>query len=103
MLYQVWEGMGMGWAEVSFSGVAYPLVDAGLERAVKLGYRRIIVFPYFMFTGILVQRIYAWVDEVQARHPGVEIATSDPLGHDPRLVDIVIQRLDAHEARDEEG
>ena len=58
----LWEGMGFGWAEVSYSGVASPLVDAGLAQAVKLGYRRIIVFPYFLFTGILVRRIYDWAD-----------------------------------------
>ncbi|MBL4884228.1 MAG: hypothetical protein JKY95_06810, partial [Planctomycetaceae bacterium] len=31
-------------------------VAPGLEHAAKLGYKRIIVFPYFLFTGILVQR-----------------------------------------------
>ena len=28
----LWEGMGFGWAEVSYSGVASPLVDAGLAQ-----------------------------------------------------------------------
>ena len=28
----LWEGIGVGWAEVSFSGVAFPLVDADYER-----------------------------------------------------------------------
>ncbi len=30
-----------------------------LERAARLGFRRIVVFPYFLFTGVLVKRIYA--------------------------------------------
>ena len=30
----LWEGMGFGWTEVSYSGVAYPLVDEGLRHAV---------------------------------------------------------------------
>ena len=54
----LWEGMGFGWAEAAFSGVAQPRVGPALERAVRLGFRRIVVFPYFLFTGILVQRIY---------------------------------------------
>lgn len=37
----LWEGMRFGWMEVSYSGVAYPLVDEGLRHAVRLGYRRI--------------------------------------------------------------
>jgi sirohydrochlorin cobaltochelatase len=54
----LWEGFGFGWAETAYSGVTFPLVDPGLEHAARLGYKRIIVFPYFLFTGILVQRIY---------------------------------------------
>ena len=51
----LWEGMGFGWAEAAFSGVAHPRVDAALGRAAGLGFRRIVVFPYFLFTGILVE------------------------------------------------
>ncbi|HMD62742.1 MAG TPA: sirohydrochlorin chelatase [Stellaceae bacterium] len=68
----LWEGMGLGWAEVAFSGVAHPRVDAGLMRAAALGFRRIIVFPYFLFTGVLVKRIYAHTDTVAALFPEIE-------------------------------
>ena len=70
----LWEGMGLGWAEVAFSGVAHPRVDAALARAAGLGFRRIIVFPYFLFTGVLVKRIYAQTDAVAALFPEIEFA-----------------------------
>src|SRR5215813_5199072 len=68
----LWEGMGFGWAEAAFSGVAHPRVDAALSRAAALGFRRIIVFPYFLFTGVLVKRIYAQTDTVAALFPEIE-------------------------------
>ena len=68
----LWEGMGLGWAEAAFSGVAHPRVDAALARAAGLGFRRIIVFPYFLFTGVLVKRIYAQTDTVAALFPEIE-------------------------------
>ena len=68
----LWEGIGLGWAEVAFSGVAHPRVDAALTRAARLGFRRIIVFPYFLFTGVLVKRIYAQTDAVARVFPGIE-------------------------------
>ena len=68
----LWEGMGLGWAEVAFSGVAHPRVDAALSHAARLGFRRIIVFPYFLFTGVLVKRIYAQTDTVAALFPEIE-------------------------------
>ncbi len=89
----LWEGMGFGWAEISYSGVAYPLVDVGLERAMKLGYKRLIVFPYFLFTGILVRRIYTWADEAQAANPDVEILKASYLNDHPKVIDTFIERF----------
>ena len=90
----LWEGMGFGWAEVSYSGVASPLVDAGLKNAVKLGYRRIIVFPYFLFTGILVRRIYDWVDEAAANHPEIEFLKASYLNDHDLLIDTFVERVE---------
>ncbi len=59
----LWEGMGFGWAEMAYSGVTFPLVAPALEHATRLGFRRIVVFPYFLFTGVLVNRIYEAADE----------------------------------------
>ena len=89
----LWEGMGFGWAEVSYSGVAYPLVDAGLARAVKLGFKRIVVFPYFLFTGILVRRIYDWTDAAAAANPSIEFLKASYLNDHPLLIDVVADRV----------
>ena len=89
----LWEGMGFGWTEVSYAGVAYPLVDEGLHHAVRLGYRRIIVFPYFLFTGVLVERIYQRADECQAARPEIEIVKADYLNDHPLVIDTFIERV----------
>src|SRR3546814_16167227 len=52
----LWEGFGFGWGETCYSGVTFPLVEPGLEHAARPGYKRLVVFPYFLFTVILVQR-----------------------------------------------
>jgi len=89
----LWEGMGFGWAEVSYSGVASPLVDAGMAQAMKLGYKRIIVFPYFLFTGILVRRIYDWADEAAAANPGTEVIKAGYLNDHKGVIDCFIDRV----------
>ena len=90
----LWEGMGFGWAEVSYSGVAYPLVDEGMKHAMKLGYKRVIVFPYFLFTGILVRRIYAWADEAAAANPDVEVLNASHLNDHTQLLDCFVDRIE---------
>jgi len=96
----LWEGMGFGWTEVCYSGVAHPLVDVGLRHAARLGYRRIIVFPYFLFTGILVQRIYDRADEAQADHPDVEILKAGYLNDHPFVLDTFVSRLEEAQTGD---
>ncbi len=68
----LWEGMGFGWAEVGYSGVTFPLVEPCLEHVAKLGYKRVIVFPYFLFTGVLIDRIYGFTDMVAKAHPSIQ-------------------------------
>ncbi|MBI3453833.1 MAG: sirohydrochlorin chelatase [Rhodospirillales bacterium] len=89
----LWEGMGFGWAQIAYSGVAHPRVDESLARAVRLGFRRIIVFPYFLFTGILVKRIYAQTDEAAARHPDIEFVKADYLNDHPLVLDSFVERV----------
>ncbi len=90
----LWEGMGFGWTEVSYSGVAYPLVDVGMEKAVRLGFKRIIVFPYFLFTGILVQRIYDWADAAAAAHPEVEVINAGYLNDHDNVINTFVRRVE---------
>jgi sirohydrochlorin cobaltochelatase len=90
----LWEGMGFGWCEVCYSGVTFPLVAPGLEHAVKLGYRRIIVFPYFLFTGVLVKRIYSIADEMAARHPEIEFLKAPYLNDHPLVLDAFAERVE---------
>lgn len=89
----LWEGFGFGWAETAYSGVTFPLVEPALEHAARLPYRRIIVFPYFLFTGILVQRIYDAADAVAARHPHLEILKAPYLNDHPLVIDTFLERI----------
>ncbi len=89
----LWEGLGFGWCEVCYSGVTFPLVAPGLEHAVKLGSRRIVVFPYFLFTGVLVKRIYSIVDEMAARHPETEFLKAPYLNDHPLVLDAFADRV----------
>src|SRR5712672_549022 len=89
----LWEGMGLGWAEIAFSGVAHPRVDAALTRAAALGFRRIVVFPDLLFTGVLVKRIYAQTDAVAARLPDIEFVKAGYLRDHVRVIDTFLDRI----------
>ncbi len=87
------EGLGLGWLEVGYSGVTFPLVEPVLEHAARLGYRRIVVFPYFLFTGILIDRIYGFTDRVAARHPEIRFVKAGYLNDHPQVLATFAERV----------
>jgi sirohydrochlorin cobaltochelatase len=89
----LWEGMGFGWAEVAYSGVTHPRVEPALRRALGLGFARVIVFPYFLFTGVLVKRIYEETDRVAADHPDIEFLKAPYLNDHPLVLDCFGERV----------
>ena len=90
----LWEGMGFGWATVAYSGVAHPRTNECLSRAVRMGFRRIVVFPYFLFDGILVKRIYDQTNEVAALNGDVEFLKAGYLSDHPNVIATFLERLD---------
>ncbi len=87
------EGMGFGWCEVGYSGVTFPLVEPCLTHVTRLGYKRVIVFPYFLFSGILIDRIYGFTDQVAAAHPDMQFVKAGYLGDHPQVLETFAARI----------
>ena len=88
------EGFGFGWGETVYSGVTFPLVEPGLRHVVRLGFRRIVVAPYFLFSGVLVSRIHQHTNLVAADYPDVEFLSAGYLGDHTMVVDTFRERVE---------
>ena len=89
----LWEGFGFGWAMTAYSGVTFPLVEPCLAHVTRLPYRRVLVFPYFLFTGVLVKRIYAYTELVARRHADIEFLKVPYLNDHPLVLDTFADRV----------
>lgn len=87
------EELSFGSAAAGYSGATAPNVPTALASAAKLGFARIIVFPCFLFTGILVKRVYDAMAEAAARHPEIEFLAADYLKHHPLIIEALVDRL----------
>ncbi|HEX4724132.1 MAG TPA: sirohydrochlorin chelatase [Pseudonocardiaceae bacterium] len=88
------ETRGFPFVETAFVSLARPNVTEGLRRAVLLGARRIVVAPYFLFDGVLPQRVVA--QALAFAEPGVDVRVAGYLGDCAPLADLVVERY--HEA-----
>ena len=92
----LWEGRDFAFAETAFVSLASPDVPAGLERCRLLGASRVIVARYFLFPGILPDRIAAQATAYGQAHPDLDVRCTEVLGDSDELAGLVAERY--HEA-----
>ncbi|ANY69564.1 sirohydrochlorin cobaltochelatase [Paenibacillus sp. BIHB 4019] len=87
-----WERLKVKWVETAFIGVTAPLMDEGVERCLKLGARKVIILPYFLFTGVLIKRMEAAMEQYTAAYPDTEFVLAEYFGFHPLLKEILKDR-----------
>src|SRR5699024_9436641 len=81
----LWEKLKINIVEPAFMGVTSPSVDEGVERCIKLGAKRVVMLPYFLFTGILIKRMDDMKERYEREHKDMEFKLANYLGFHPLL------------------
>jgi sirohydrochlorin cobaltochelatase len=87
---------GFAFVETAFVSLATPNVTDGLDRVRRLGAARVVVAPYFLFDGVLPQRVVEQAGAFAAGHPELDVRAAGYLGDCVELGDLVMERY--HEA-----
>ena len=73
-----------------------PSIGEGIDACVAEGATEIAVHPYLLSPGRHTsQDIPREVEAAAARHPGVRVRITPALGPDPKLIDVIVERLAA--------
>jgi sirohydrochlorin cobaltochelatase len=92
----LWEGRAYPLAETAFVSLTRPSVTEGLDRCRLLGARQIVVARYFLFPGVLPDRVVSQAEAFAAAHPELDIRCTDVLGDCDEIAGLVYERY--HEA-----
>ena len=69
-------------------------VDQAAEVLIQKGVKEIVLAPWFLTKGAHIQSdIPRIIARVQERFPGVQIVMAPPLGPDPKIVDVLLERV----------
>lgn len=90
----LWEQLNYKLVEPAFMGVTDPLIKEGVERCIKLGVKKVVILPYFLFTGVLIKRLEAMITEFERENPGIEFKLAGYFGFHTRLQMIIIDRIE---------
>lgn len=69
-------------------------LERGLDLLVEKGADEIVVVPYFLFEGIHIREdVPGEIREYLGGHPAVKVTMGNTLSADPRLADILADRI----------
>lgn len=88
----LWEGSGYNTVETCFIGITHPRLEEGFRRARLYNPKRIIVLPYFLFTGLLVKKIFDTTAQQQELYPEISMTCLPEMGIQPELLTILRER-----------
>ena len=88
----IWEGSGYNTVETCFIGITHPRLDEGFRRARLYHPKRIIVLPYFLFTGVLMKKIQDIAVQHQTLHPDTEVVCLPEMGIHQQLMAVLRRR-----------
>ena len=88
----IWEGSGYKTVETCFIGIAHPRLEEGFRRAYMYRAKRVIVLPYFLFTGTLMEKIFNITAQQEEQHPELDFACLPEMGITSQLFEVIRAR-----------
>ncbi len=87
-----YEGRPYPMVDSAFISMTPPGVGEGLDRLRRLGAKQVVVFSYFLFTGVLEERIRDEAERFAAENSDVEVRYAGYFGPDGRVADLLVER-----------
>jgi len=79
--------------EIAFTGITHPRLERVVQRHTRLGMGQIIVLPYYLFTGTLIERIHQQVERLRNQYPRTAFALEGYFGFEDEIFQLLEQRV----------
>lgn len=80
--------------DLAFTGITYPRLEKAVQRQGLLGMKQVVVLPYYLFNGTLVERIARQVEHLKAQYPTIRFVSTRYFGFEPEIFALLEQRVD---------
>ncbi|QFY43278.1 sirohydrochlorin chelatase [Candidatus Methylospira mobilis] len=80
--------------DIAFTGITYPRLESVVQRQATLGMRQIVLLPYYLFTGTLIERIKRQNERLRMQYPSIHFASGDYFGFEPEIQALLERRID---------
>jgi sirohydrochlorin cobaltochelatase len=79
--------------DIAFTGITYPRLEKATQRHHLLGMTQVVVLPYYLFNGTLVERIVRQVEHLKMQYPTIRFISTAYFGFEAEIVEVLEQRV----------
>jgi len=80
--------------DIAFTGITHPRLESVAQRQIKQDIKQIVVLPYYLFTGTLIERIRRQVENLTAQYPQVRFALGRYMGFEDEIFQLLDARIE---------
>ena len=80
--------------DLAFTGITYPRLEKVVQHQSLLGMTQVVVLPYYLFNGMLMERIKRQVDNLKTQYPTIRFSLTTYFGFEREIFEVLEQRVD---------
>ena len=79
--------------DLAFTGITHPRLEKAVQRQSLLGMTQVVVVPYYLFNGTLVERINRQVDHLKTQYPAIRFTSTAYFGFEREIFELLEERV----------
>ena len=79
--------------DLAFTGITWPRLEKAVQRQSLLGMTQVVVLPYYLFNGTLVERITKQVANLQIQYPTIRFTSTAYFGVEREIFELLEARV----------
>jgi len=79
--------------DLAFTGITWPRLEKAVQRQSLLGMTQVVVLPYYLFSGTLVERITRQVEHLKAQYPAIRFTSTAYFGFEREIFELLEERV----------
>jgi sirohydrochlorin cobaltochelatase len=79
--------------DLAFTGITWPRLEKAVQRHSLLGMTQVVVLPYYLFNGTLVERIARQVENLKTQYPTIRFTSTAYFGFEREIFELLEERV----------
>lgn len=92
------EESGHELVDIAFTGIAHPRLETVVQRHSRIGMTQVVVLPYYLFTGTLIERIQRQIVHLRQQYPLLRFGLGGHFGFEQEIFGLLDERVRAARA-----